>query len=407
MNILFLHQNFPAQFQHVAMALQAAGSHALLALVPDDNQRPPIVPIHRYNWKSTRSPGLAGHYADCTARGAAVADALLDLKKQGYTPDLVVGHGGWGETLFVRDVWPDVPILLHAEFFYRGHGFDVGFDPETASPDTSRDARMARARSVVMLQALTDASLGVAPTRWQADTFPHWLQFKLDIVHEGVDTAAVTPNPDASVALRRDDVTLRPGDEVVTYVARNLEHYRGFHIFMRALPAILAARPKARAVIVGGDGVSYGAHPPPGTTWRQHLLKELNGQLDMSRVHFVGRVPHARFVSLMQVSAVHIYLTYPFVLSWSMLEAMSAGALIVGSRTGPVEEVIEDGRNGVLRDFFDVAGIAEAAIEALAEPARFAALRQAARRTVKERFDLRSICLPRWLTLIDRAAEMR
>lgn len=215
------------------------------------------------------------------------------------------------------------------------------------------------------------------------------------------------PHAAASLSLRRDGIPLRPGDEVVTYVARNLEHYRGFHIFMRALPAILAARPQAHVVIVGGDEVSYGPKLPPGTTWRRAMLKELAGKLDMTRVHFVGRVPYTRFVELMQVWAAHVYLTYPFVLSWSMLEAMSAGALVIGSRTGPVQEVIEDGRNGVLRDFFDVAGIAEAVIEALAEPARFRAMRQAARQTVAERYDLKRVCLPAWLKLIDRVAAMR
>ena len=410
MVVLFLHQNFPGQFLHAAAALQAAGSHELLALVPSDNRRPPVIPTRHYPWRSAECGGrsnLAGHYANCTSRGSAVADALLGLRAEGYMPDLVVGHGGWGETLFVHDVWPDVPILLHAEFYYRGHGLDVGFDPETSHPDSTRAARLARARSVVMLQALTDASHGVCPTRWQSDTFPGFLQSKIDIVHEGVETDVVTPDPAASISLRRDGIRLRPGDEIVTYVARNLEHYRGFHVFMRALPAILAARPRARVVIVGGDEVSYGPKPAPGTTWRQAMLAELTGRLDMTRVHFVGRVPHARFVELMQVSAAHVYLTYPLVLSWSMLEAMSACALVIGSRTGPVEEVIEDARNGVLRDFFDVGGVADAVIEALAEPARFAAIRRAARQTVIDRYDLKRVCLPAWLKLIDRVAAMR
>jgi glycosyltransferase involved in cell wall biosynthesis len=410
MRILFLHQNFPGQFLHAAVALQATGSHQLLALVPTDNRRPPVIPLHHYRWRppaSTARNDLADHYADCASRGSAVADALLRLKSEGYTPDLIIGHGGWGETLFVRDVWRDVPILLNAEFYYQGHGLDVGFDPETSHRDPAQAARQARARSVAMLQALTDASHGVTPTQWQAHTFPQSLRSKIDVLHEGVDTDRATPNPAASLTLRRDSIPLRPGDEIVTYVSRNLEHYRGFHILMRALPAILAARPRARVVIVGGDEVSYGPKPAPRTTWRRIMLNELAGRLDMTRVHFVGRVPHARFVELMQVSAAHVYLTYPFVLSWSMLEAMSAGALVIGSRTGPVEEVIEDGRNGVLRDFFDVAGIAGAVIEVLAEPARFAAIRYAARQTVIDRYDLRRICLPAWLQLIDRVAAIR
>jgi glycosyltransferase involved in cell wall biosynthesis len=410
MVVLFLHQNFPGQFLHVAAALQASGAHRLLALIPTDNRRPAVIPVRHYRWQPAepRWRGeLGGHYVDCASRASAVADALQALKSEGFTPDLVVGHGGWGETLFVRDVWRDVPILLHAEFYYRGYGQDVGFDPETSHPDPTRAALLARARSAVMLQALTDASHGVAPTRWQARTFPDFLQSKIDVLHEGVDTDRVRPDAAASLTLRRDGVTLRPGDEIVTYVARNLEHYRGFHIFMRALSAVLAARPKARAVIVGGDDVSYGPRPAPGKTWRRAMLAEQSGLLDMSRVHFVGRVPYPRFVQLMQVSAAHVYLTYPFVLSWSMLEAMSAGGLVIGSRTGPVEEVIQDRHNGLLRDFFDVRGIADAMIEALATPARFAAMRRAARQTILNRYDLRRICLPGWLRLIDRVAHMR
>ena len=259
MRILFLHQNFPGQFLHTATALQASGAHDLLALIPLSNQRPPIVPIRHYRWEppaASNRNDLTAHYAACTARGSAVADALLRLKAEGYTPDLVIGHGGWGETLFVRDVGRTAPILLHAEFYYRGHGLDVGFDPETAAADSQAAARQARARGVVMSQAMTDATHGISPTQWQVGTFPAFLQPRIEVVHEGIDTGTVMPRSLASLGLRRDGVTLRSGDEVVTYVARNLEHYRGFHIFMRALPAILAARPNARVVIVGGDDVS-------------------------------------------------------------------------------------------------------------------------------------------------------
>ena len=351
MRIAFLHQNFPGQFFQVANALQRKATHDLVAVIPRTNTRPRSIPARRYDWTADHSraaANVAANYVECTSRANAVADALLALKAEGFTPDLVVGHGGWGETLFVRDVWPDVPILLHAEFFHRAEGLDTGFDPEIANPDPPRHARQVRARSVVMLQGVADATRGVAPTLWQADTFPALLRPKIEIAHEGIDTVVARPDPDALLTLRRDGVVLRPGDEVVTFVARNLEHYRGFHVFMRTLPAILRARPKGRIVIVGGDTVSYGPAAPSGTTWRHAMLTELAGELDMSRVHFVGRVPHPRFIQLMQVSAAHVYLTYPFVLSWSMLEAMSAGALVIGARTGPVLEVIEDGRNGVL-----------------------------------------------------------
>ena len=408
MRILFLHQNFPGQFLHVAAALKRQGGHELLAVVPETNTRPRLGPTHtnRFDPAGARTNvPLAGHYAQRAARGAAVAQILLALRREGFAPDLVVGHGGWGETLFVRDVWPDARILLHAEFFYSATGADAGFDPEFAGTPHDLFPLQVRARNTAMALALLDADRGVAPTLWQASRFPDALRSKVAVVHEGIDTDLVRPSPSAGVRLDRNGgITLRPGDEVVTFVSRNLEPHRGYHVFMRALPAILAQRPQAQVAIVGGDEASYGPRPASGQSWKQVFLHEVRDRIDLSRVHFVGRIPYATLVQLFQVSAAHVYLTYPFVLSWSMLDAMSAGALVVGSRTPPVEEVIEDGRNGVLRDFFDADGIADAVVDALANPSRYRAVREAARRTVVERYDLRRVCLPAWLRLLGDVA---
>ncbi len=249
--------------------------------------------------------------------------------------------------------------------------------------------------------ALSDADRGVAPTEWQASRFPPALRRKIAVAHEGIDTDLVRPWPGAAVRLNQGGLVLRPGDEVVTFVNRNLEPHRGFHVFMRALPAILARRPRAQVVIVGGDGTSYGPPPGGGRCWREAMLAE---RLDLSRVHFVGRVPYPALVRLLQVSAAHVYLTYPFVLSWSMLDAMSAGALVVGSRTPPVEEVISHGRNGLLVDFHDADALAEVVAGTLAVPGQFSPLRRAARETVRTRYDLRRVCLPAWLALMGDTA---
>jgi len=408
MNIIFLHQNFPAQFRSVAGALQAAGNNTLLAVVPLGITNPSTIPLRTYAWPAKRKHILhdfAGPYAESTDRASAVADTLLAVKSEGFVPDLVVGHGGWGETLFVRDVFPEVPILLYAEFFHSARGLDVGFDPEIARTDSFQQTKKVRARSVVMTQGLFDATRGVAPTHWQANSFPPLLRDKIDVVHEGIDTDLLRPDSEAYIALQREGIVFRPGDEVVTFINRNLEHYRGFHVFMRALPAILRSRPEARIIVIGGNSVSYGPAAPAGTTWKQQLLSELSGQLDLTRLHFVGKVSGSVLRHIMQVSAAHVYLTYPFVLSWSMLEAMSAGALVIASRTGPVTEVIEDGRNGILREFFDVGGIAEAVIAALSEPRAFESIRIAGRQTIVDRYDLKRICLPAWLRLIERIAQ--
>ncbi len=245
----------------------------------------------------------------------------------------------------------------------------------------------------------------VSPTRWQWSQLPEFGRARTSIIHDGVDTTAVRPNPQASITLGRAGIC-RPGDEIVTFINRNLEPYRGYHMFMRALPEILRRRPKARAVIVAATR-SVTARRRRRALVEGHLSGEVADKLDMSRVHLVGKVPYPTYLNLLQVSAAHVYLTYPFVLSWSMLESMAAECLVIGSRTKPVEEVIEHGKNGLLVDFFSPEAIAAAAVEALANPKAYREMRRAARRTVVERYDLASICLPAHLQLVRDVAEGR
>jgi glycosyltransferase involved in cell wall biosynthesis len=327
-----------------------------------------------------------------------VARTLYAFRAEGFAPDVVLAHGGWGESLFVRDIWPDCRLIVHAEFYYTDVG--VGFDQEILGRVDPGYRIDLRTRNAGMTLALLEADLGIAPTPWQASVFPPYLSDKLEVVHEGIDTSLVRRSRDAQVRLGESGPALRPGDEVVTFINRNPEPHRGFHVFMRALPAILARRPTARAVIVGEDGHSYGPPHRSGKSSKEIMLAEVGAQLDLNRIHFVGRVPYPTLVELLQVSAAHVYLTYPYVLSWSMLDAMSAGTLVIGSHTQPVEDVVEPGQNGVLVDFFDVAGLADAVTDALARPARYAAIREAGRRTVEQRFDLERVCLPRWLELV-------
>jgi len=328
------------------------------------------------------------------ARGAR---SIRDLRN--FTPDVVFGSLGWGETLFLREVFPDARHLTYAEFFYRPQGLDADFDPEF-QPQSFERRISVRARQAHLLQAIADADEGLAPTRWQADSFPDWARGKIRVIHDGIDTARLAPEQAAQFHLP-DGRVLRAGDEVLTFVNRNIEPYRGAHVFLRALPAVLASRPDAQVVIVGGDGVSYGAAPPGGGSWKDRLWAEVADRCDAARVHFVGRVPYADFVSLMQVTRVHAYLTYPFVLSWSLLEAMSAGAMIVASDTPPVAEVITDGVEGRLVGFFDVPGWSAALIAALADPAAGHAMRHAARARVIRDYDLHTVCLPRLIDWIE------
>lgn len=403
MKILFVHQNFPGQFLHLAPELMRRG-HDCLALTDAVNRRSTSVPTVRYRHTAQvvdpAATRLGRNYTTMSDRGVTVARAAVQLREQkGYIPDVIFGHSGWGETLFLKEVWPEAKLLVYAEFYYKGRGADVGFDHEFNPPHFDQ-VMTAQGRTVHLGQSLVHADAGVSPTEWQASTYPPVLRPMLEVIHDGVDTAIVQPNPAASLTLP-DGHILRAGDEVLSFVNRNLEPYRGYHSFMRALPAVMAARPEVQVVIVGGNEVSYGNAPKGEKGWKEQILAEVQDRIDLSRVHFLGKVPYPSFLALMQVTRVHAYLTYPFVLSWSMLEAMSAGALVVGSRTAPVQEVIEDGVNGRLVDFFDIAGWGEALTQALANPAADDPLRAAARETVRARYDLRSVCLPRMVARVE------
>ena len=403
MKILFLHQNFPGQFLHLAPALAARG-HDCLALTDPANRRPSAIPVLRYRYEPASvdpaATRLGRNYTQASDRGVSVARACRQLRdSRGYVPDVILGHSAWGETLFLKEVWPEAKLLIYAEFYYRGAGADVGFDPEFQASSFDQQL-IAQGRAAPLGQALVHADAGVAPTQWQASTFPAPLRGMLSVLHEGVDTTRLCPDPGAEVTLP-DGTHLRAGDEVLTFVNRNLEPYRGYHIFMRALPVVMAARPKAQVVIVGGDETSYGPRPADGGSWKQKFLAEVEGRVDPDRLHFTGKLPYATYVALMQVARAHAYLTYPFVLSWSMIEAMAMGTHVVASNTAPVTEVIEDGQNGTLVDFFDVAGWSRALIAALDHPERYADLRRAARQTALERYDLHGLCLPRLIDWVE------
>lgn len=400
MKILFVHQNFPGQFPHLAPALAARG-HQVMAMTDEKNQRPSPVQVVKYaSPPETKVAGLGRTYAEMAERGWLAARGARALRdRHGYAPDLIVGHSGWGETLFLREIWPEAKLLVYAELMYRTRGQDVGFDPEI-SPGTDEGRVSTIARSAHLIQGLVQADAGLAPTRYQADSFPPELRRKLTVIHDGIDTDIVRPNPEATLTLPGGR-TLRAGDEVLSYVSRSLEPYRGFHVFMRALPAVLAARPQAQVVLVGGDGVSYGAKPKDAETWKARMLAEVGDRLDLSRVHFLGRVPYPTYLSLLQVARAHCYLTYPFVLSWSLTEAMAAGKLIVASDTEPVRELIREGENGRLVGFFDRAALEAALIRALAGDPDAARLGEAARRTIIEGYDLKRVCLPRLVAWVE------
>jgi glycosyltransferase involved in cell wall biosynthesis len=402
--ILFIHQNFPGQFRHIAPALANHG-HQVHALAIT-GQATPGVSLHSYRpskGSSTSIHPLASEFETKVIRAEACGQAMLQLKANGLMPDLVIAHPGWGEALFVKDVWKQTSLLSFLEFYYATSGTDVGFDPEFSKQGFFEDARL-RVKNANNLLSLEISDFGLSPTNWQKQSHPQWTQDRIQVIFDGVDCDILKPNPSVRLNLKREtgeSFSLTSKDEIITFVNRNLEPYRGYHSFMRALPKILAARPNARVLIVGGDGVSYGAKAPEGKTWKQIFLDEVKSRIDLERVHFLGNVPYPIFTQLLQLSSCHVYLTYPFVLSWSCIEALSTGCLVIGSDTGPVREVIEHGVNGLLVDFFNYEAIADAVIRSLSDPASFIRMRQNARASAKDNYDLRSVCLPKQLALIE------
>ncbi len=400
MNVLFVHQNFPAQFRHLALRLRTLGHRVVALHEPDAGLLEGVegVVYRPARGNARQVHPLALEFETKVLRGEACALRAMELRRDGFVPQVIFVHPGWGEALYLREVFPEARLVCLMEYYYRARGQDLGFDPEFAAPSFEDCARL-QTKNANLLLAMEAMDRGVSPTHWQASTLPAWAQARTAVIHEGIDTRSVCPDPEASVTLPERGVHVQAGDEVLTFVARNLEPLRGYHTFMRALPQIMAERPQAQVFIVGGDDVSYGARPAAGS-YRDLYLREVARGLDPARVHFLDQVPRNVFLRLMQVSRCHVYLTYPFVLSWSMLEAMSAGALVVGSDTAPVREVIEDGVNGLLVDFFDSRALAGRVVEALAEPQRFSALRERGRQTIVERYDLEGVCLPAYLRLL-------
>lgn len=402
MKVVFIHQNMPGQYKHLAARIAESEENQVVFITR--RKEVEMRGVRKLLYQTTRGPTPNIHpylfrVEDAVLHGQGVARLLIQLGKEGFIPDIIVGHPGWGELMFVKDIFPNVPLLSYCEFYYRSRGADMDFDP-TSPPEMDAVLR-SRVRNTHLLLALEACDRGISPTQWQRSVHPAIFHDKITVIHEGIDTNALRPDDTATFTLPNGQVLTR-NDEVVTYVGRNLEPYRGFPSLMRALPHILEARPNARVLIVGGDEISYGSAPKDARNWREKMLAEV--AIDPNRVFFLGRIPYDQFLSMLRISSAHIYLTYPFVLSWSMLESMSLGCCVIGSRSKPVEEVIRHGENGLLVDFFDPEDIARRTVEVLSNPAAFDGVRQNARRTVVRKYDL-ALCLKKHMELIHQMAR--
>jgi glycosyltransferase involved in cell wall biosynthesis len=405
-NVLFLHNNYPGQFRHLAPALgRQPGNRVVFGTQRLDAH--PLGGVARAYYEPSREPTPDGHgYVRSTEQSVLVAQAVVRmadrLRRQGFSPDVVVAHSGWGPGLFVKEVFPEAKLLTWIEWYYRTRGANLDYLPEeTADVDTA--LRVHTGNSSFLLD-LAECDWAVTPTEYQRNQLPSMFQRRLTVLHEGVDTAYFTPAERPSPGLSLPALELPPGTELVTYATRGMEPYRGFPQFMRSVAVLLRRRPGVHVAIAGEDRIAYGNKLPAGDTWKQRMLAEVD--VDPARMHFVGPLPYLQYRDLLRASTVHVYLTIPFVLSWSMLEAMACGCLLVASATPPVEEVVEHGRNGLLVDFFDHEALAAQVLEVLQHPDRYSALRAAARRTIVERYDL-GLLLPRQIALVADLADGR
>lgn len=402
MKILFLHPNFPAQFRHLATVL---GQDPQNTVIYATNCREGSIPgVKKVIYSKSRQVRPETHHyvrplESAVLEAQGVYRVLQQLKDRGFYPDVVYGHSGWGPTLFIKDVFPQATLLCYFEWYYKAYGSDASFDP--SDPLTADDEARIRVKNAPILLDLVACDRGLSPTKWQRSQFPPEFQSKLKVHHDGINTSYFCPLPDAKLSLPRINLDLSEAEEIVTYVARGMEPYRGFPQLIETISILQQQRPQCHFVIVGKDRVAYGKQLPDGKTYKEVMLAKF--PLDMSRVHFTNLLPYNEYLQVLQASSVHIYLTRPFVLSWSMLEALSTGCLIVASDTAPVTEVIQDNVNGLLVNFFNPQQISDRVIEALDNPERMTAIRLRARETILESYDLANL-LPQHLQWVKDGA---
>ena len=400
MHVLFVHKNFPAQFGHIARHLVQHHGYQCSFVC----ELPPgtFDGIERLQYKIDGGATKDTHYCSRTFENATWhAHSIYETMKArpDIVPDLIVGHSGFGSTLFLADLY-ECPIVNYFEYYY--HSKDSDLDFRTEFPSKELDRLRSRTRNAMILLDLQTCRAAYAPTCWQASLLPEQYQPKLEAIFDGIDT---------SIWHRRADLPRRIGDReipadtrIVTYVSRGFESMRGFDIFMKVAKRICDARDDVIFVCVGTDRVCYGGdlNRIEEQSFREHVLAQ--DDYDQSRFLFTGRVPPLELVEILSLSDLHIYLTVPFVLSWSMMNALACGCTVLASDTAPVQEMIRHGENGLLAGFFDVDRFSELALEVLADPEAFRHLGRAGAEMIERDYSL-DVSLPRMLDLYERAVS--
>ncbi len=388
MNIIFLHRNFPAQFKFLALELAKDKNNNVFFVTNNENTQP-FGGIKKVIYKLKRQVPDDCHrylrfYEESIIHGQSAAEALISLQMQGFEPDVIFGHS-WGSSLFVKEVFPDVPYVAHLEWYYNPVNSDVDFGGKELDIDAKASLKIKNSH---ILQDLVSCDYGISPTQWQKAQFPAAFADKIKVMHEGIDVDFCRPDENAEFKVPNTNITLTKKDEILTYATRGMEEYRGFPEFMKAASILMKQRPNLHVLIGGEDRVCYGRHLQ-NDTFKKKMLRELD--FDMSRLHFAGSLMYKDYVKLLQVSTAHVYLTYPFVLSWSFLEAMAAGCRIIASDTPPVKEVMKDGYNGILTDFYDIDALVQKVNMVLDDRNKFDELTVNARKTIVDNYDIKNL----------------
>ena len=409
--ILFVHQNFPGQFKNLAPALIKEGYdvHAI-GYQPNVSQVKPHtgLTLHMYSISKGTSEDiepLAAEFETKMIRGKATADKCEELKNSGLNPRLIISHPQWGETFFLKDVWPETKILSYFEMHWRMEDSDIDFDKEFFNEELKRfTSRKIRPRNAFNEIIYRDSDKIMTPTEYQKSTAPDYLKKDIEVVHDGIDTNVLIPSNKGEFNIG-EKIKLTKNDKIISFINRNLEPQRGYHIFMRSLPKVLKENPDAHILIIGSNNKGYGLPAPDGQSWKEIFYNEVKDKIDETRVHFLGRVDYKTLIGIYQLTTLHVYLTYPFVLSWSVLEAMSCESLVLGSNTAPVSEVITNKKNGLLVDFFDIDKLSDTMNDVLKNPKKFDKIRINARNTIKSKYDLKTKSLPMQIKIINEMLD--
>ena len=413
MKLLFVHRAFPGQFVNLIKPLRSRGDY-IIALgennLVNSKQQALADKFIGYEVLKGNTPNIPAGLLDVESkvlRAKAAAKSLEKYIDNGLNPDLIITHSGWGESIFLGHIFPNIPQIHFLEYYYGAKEGDMAFEDILMKDRKTygfnwRTMALAQIKSFPLLSSLESMTWGVAPTKFQLSQFPKRIQEKSSVIHDGIDVQFAKPNNSASFDLP-NGLTLNYGDQVITFVNRTFEPYRGIHVFLKSLIDIQRQNPKVQTILVGKDtpNVSYGAHRDDGKGWLTFLKEEIGNDLDWSRIHSIGCIKHSSLINLFQITSAHVYLTYPFVLSWSMLEAMSCGSIVIGSRTKPVEEVITHSKNGFLVDFSDTELLAKQILYVLDNQDKCTSIRDSARQTVLEKYE-RNTCIRSRISMIDK-----